>query len=287
MNFQLSAFHESFIAKHSFITLVLFLILVAIRLIALRYLKTAELPWTSQKRLRTIAYVKSSFFIVLFFGVLYIWSEEISAFMVSIFAIALAIVTTAKETLMNCNGAFLRFRGHYFEIGDRIAVKGYRGDVIDVSMLATTILEIGKDSGGHQLTGKKVIIPNSILLNEPLTNESFLEHYDLISIKIPLFVWDDWKLAKEILLQIGKEECASYIEQARIKVRSLERSRSLDLPSVEPRISLHLPEPDKIVVQLRVPCLVHTREKIEQNIITRFMDQFKRKNEVPSAKTSL
>lgn len=273
-DFDFSWFNHSFLVKHGFATLILILILIAIRLIVGRYIRNADIDWTSQQRLRAIGYLKTGFFVALTLGILYIWSEAISGFAVSLFAIALAIVISVKETFMSLNGAFLRVQGHHYEIGDRICIKGIRGDVIDISLLSTTLMEIGKENANHQITGKRIVIPNSLLLEEPIVNESFLDHYDLLHIKIPMNQKDRWKEAKEILFQVAKEECASYIEQARIKVRSLERSRSIDLPSMEPRVAIQIPSPGLLTIHLRVPCLSHSREKTEQNILLRYLEEF-------------
>ena len=269
-----SWFNHSFIVKHGFATFILIVILLAIRLLIGRYIRNANIDWTSQQRLRAIGYLKSGFFVALTLGILYIWGEAISGFAVSLFAVALAIVISVKETFMSLNGAFLRIQGHHYEIGDRICIKGIRGDVIDISLLSTTMMEIGKDSANHQITGKKIIIPNSLLLEEPIINESFLDHYDLLHVKVPMNQSDSWKKAKEILLQAAKEECASFIEQARVKIRILERSRSIDLPSIEPRVSVQVPSPGLLNIYLRVPCPVHSREKVEQAILLRFLEEF-------------
>lgn len=273
-SFDFSWFDQSFFYKHLFATVILVLILIAIRLVIGRYIRNADLNWSSHQRLRAFNYLKTGFFVVLTLGMLYIWGEAISGFAVSIFAIAFALVFSVKETFMNLNGAFLRMQGHHYDIGDRISIGEVRGDVIDISLLSTTLMEIGKYNANHQVTGKRIVIPNCMILSEPLINESFLDHYDLIHIKIPLKQTDSWKEAKDMLLQIAKEECASYIEQARIKIRSLERNRSIELPSIEPRIAIQIPEPDLVNLHLRVPCLSHSREKVEQNILMRFLHQY-------------
>jgi len=264
--------YQSHVLKNILATLVFVAILLGVRFIISRYIRVAAKDWTSRQRLRGLGYLRTGSFIILMVGIIWVWGEALQGFAVSVFAVALAFVISIKETFMNLNGGFLRWQGHLYEIGDRIAVDGVRGDVIDISMLSTTMMEIGKGAGNHQMTGRRITIPNQLLLDKPLINESFLDNYYLINLIIPLNAGDDWKRRKDILLQIAKEECAPYIEQARLKVRSLERSRSVELPSVEPKVTIHIPMPDRLDLHLRVPCPAHQKERVEQAIVSRYLE---------------
>ncbi|MCI5051996.1 MAG: mechanosensitive ion channel family protein [Simkaniaceae bacterium] len=262
---------QSHVLKNILGTLVFVAILFGVRFIIARYIRVANKEWSSQQRLRGLGYLRTITFALLLVGLVYIWAAALQGFALSLFAIALAFVVSIKETFINLNGALFRWQGHLYEIGDRIVIKGIRGDVIDVSVMGTTIMEIGVGSANHQSTGRRVTIPNSLLLEEPVYNESFLDTYYLNNLVIPIKRNENWQAARDSLLQIAKEECAPYIEQARLRIRSLERSRSLELPSVEPRISIHLPNPELIHLHLRVPCPVHLKERVEQAILSRYL----------------
>ncbi len=264
--------YQSHVLKSILATLVFVAILLGVRFIISRYIRVAAKDWTSRQRLRGLGYLRTGSFVVLMVGLIWVWGEALQGFAVSVFAVALAFVISIKETFMNMNGGFLRWQGHLYEIGDRITVDGVRGDVIDISMLSTTMMEIGKGAANHQMTGRRITIPNQVLLDKPLMNESFLDNYYLNSLIVPLKSEDDWKRHKEVLLQIAKEECAPYIEQARLKVRALERSRSLELPSVEPKVTIHLPAPNRVDLHLRVPCPAHQKERVEQSILSRYLE---------------
>lgn len=253
---------------------ILLVVVLTFRTLTARYIRTSNKSWTSQQRLRGLGYIRTISIIIFLLGVIYIWGEAIQGLAVSVFAIAFAIVFSIKETFMNLNGAFLRLQGHSYEIGDRISIKDIRGDVIDVSMLSTTVMEIGREGSSHQLTGRKIVFPNSMLLQDQVVNESFLGNYHIIDLKFPILASDNWKLAREILMQIAKEECAPYLDHARNRVRVLEKTRSIELPSVEPRITIHIPEPGRLNIHLRIPCPAHLKERLEQVITTRFLEQF-------------
>ncbi|MDN3504017.1 MAG: mechanosensitive ion channel family protein [Rhabdochlamydiaceae bacterium] len=257
---------------------VLLIVILTIRTLTARYIRTSNKSWTSQQRLRGLGYIRSASIILFLLGLIYLWGEAIQGLAVSVFAIAFALIFSIKETCMSLNGAFLRLQGHTYEIGDRIIVKGIQGDVIDVSMLSTTVMEIGEGGSRHQLTGRKIVFPNSLLLTEHVTNESFLGNYQLLDLKFPLVMNEEWTRARDILMQVAKEECAPYLDHARNRVRLLEKTRSIELPSVEPKVRIHIPSPERIDVHLRVPCPSHLKERLSQVITTRFLEHFLKKD---------
>lgn len=67
---------------------------------------------------------------------------------------------------------YLIFRRSYL-VGDRIQIKGFRGDVVEISYLDTTILECSGDYlGNDRSSGRTIRFPNSLILREEITNYS-------------------------------------------------------------------------------------------------------------------
>lgn len=87
---------------------------------------------------------------------------------------------------------------------------------------------------------------------------------------------EDWQTSEEILLEAANQECASYLEPARWSMVRLGQIQGLDLPRVEPRVSVNIEEQGRIVLILRVPALAAKINKSEQAILRAYM---KRRNE--------
>ncbi|MCM4166659.1 hypothetical protein KCTC52924_01506 [Arenibacter antarcticus] len=67
---------------------------------------------------------------------------------------------------------YLIFRRSYL-VGDRIQIKGFRGDVVEISYLDTTILECNGDYlGNDRKSGRIIRFPNSLILKEEIINYS-------------------------------------------------------------------------------------------------------------------
>jgi len=175
---------------------------------------------------------------------------------------------------MCMNGSVLRLRGNLYNLGDRIEINGVRGEVIDMNLLSTTLLESDSHAKGHHNTGRMVIFPNSFVMNNFVVNESFIDHFLFHTLSVPLYMNQDWKKAKELLLDIAKEECAPYLETARKRVAEVARHKSIDFPSVEPRIVLQMTTPTEIALKLRFPGPGHLKGRLEQTILNRFLERF-------------
>ena len=67
---------------------------------------------------------------------------------------------------------YLIFRRSYL-VGDRIQIKGFRGDVVEISYLDTSILECSGDYlGNDRMSGRIIRFPNSLILREEIINYS-------------------------------------------------------------------------------------------------------------------
>lgn len=225
-------------------------------------------------RRRLAVNVRNTLVFVLVLGLIGIWAKEVQNLALSVVAFAAAMVLATRELIQCVTGSFYRTGANAFSVGDRIEVDGRRGEVIDLNLWATTILEIGPANTAHPYTGRTVVIPNSVLLLQPVVNESFMKPYVIHTISIPMRSTQDWQQAESVLLAAAHAECGQYIEEARERMKRIERTHALDSPSVEPRVSLQIPEAGNINLVLRVPVPVRRRGRVEQEIVRRFLREF-------------
>ena len=208
---------------------------------------------TPETKRRWIVNIRNALIFLFVVGLIFIWAPRLQTFAVSLFAIAVALTLATKE-LIDCSiGAGLRAITRSFSIGDKIEIATIRGQVIDHNLFTTTLLEIGPGQTSHQYTGRAMVVPNSFILRQGLTNETYSKDYRIHIIAIPLSMDDDIKSAETILLEAAQEECQAYVQEAKRKMKELEGKMWLDAPSVEPRITIQIPEPGRIDLLLRIP----------------------------------
>ncbi len=62
--------------------------------------------------------------------------------------------------------------GNFYSPGDRVQLGGIKGDVIDVGVLRTTLMEMGEWVNGDLYNGRIVRVANSFVFKEPVYNYS-------------------------------------------------------------------------------------------------------------------
>jgi small-conductance mechanosensitive channel len=225
--------------------------------------KDMQRRWSAQVRLVSL--------LLLVLGLLLIWGTELKTFALSVVAIAAAIVIATKELIMCVSGTLLRASGKSFQIGDRIEIGTFRGDVVDQTLLTTTILEVGPGTNIHQHTGRTIVIPNSVLLTTPVLNETFLDEYMLHAFSVPLGTGDDWTQCERALLEAARNECKPFMKEAQEHIEHTVRKEGLDPLSVEPRVTLRIESKDQISMLARIPVPARRKGRIEQAILRRYL----------------
>ncbi len=218
-------------------------------------------------RRRWLVSSRNGLVLLLFLGLVMIWGEELRAIALSIVAVAVAFVVATKELILCVTGAIMKVVTRPFNIGDRIQIKDLRGDVIDQNLLATTILEVGPGKLTHQRTGRMIVIPNAVFLSEPIINESYTDDYILHVFTVPFKREDDWQSARKALLESARRHCAPYLDDVRQYMEQLSRQRGLDIPTVDPRVTVQIPTAGEVHLVVRVPAKSGQRGYIEQAII--------------------
>jgi hypothetical protein len=193
--------------------------------------------------------------------------EELRTLAISIVAIAVAFVVATKELILCLIGSIIKSGSRSFNVGDRIQIKDFRGDVIDQNLLTTTLLEVGPGKLTHQRTGRMIVVPNAMFVSEPLINESYTHDYVLHVFTVPFKREDNWRLAKQAFLETAQSYCADYLEQARSYIQRMSDVRSIDVPSVDPRVTLQVPTAGDIHLIIRLPAPAEKRNFMEQAIL--------------------
>ncbi len=230
-------------------------------------------PPNADIRRKWIFQIKNFLFVFLIIGVVVIWATELRTFAFSLVAVAAAIVIATKELILCFLGGVLRGSTRPFDLGDRIQVGQFHGDVIDHSFFTTTLLEIGPGLDLHQYTGRSIEIPNCLFLTTPILNETSAQKYVLHTFRLPFPREGQWQKAESKLLEAANEECAPYLEEARITMDQMSHIKGIEPPNPDPRVTLHFPDPNRVDLVVRMPVPSQRKGRLEQAVFKRFFSK--------------
>lgn len=246
-------------------TVILLFGIIILRALTARFIRRGVI--SPDLRRKWLVQTRNALAFLFLIGIIFIWGPQLRTLALSVVALAVAMVVATKELIVCVSGSVLKTGARSFKIGDRIQVKDFRGDVIDQTLLATTIMEIGPGKLTHQRTGRVTVLPNSLFVSEPVINESYTHDYVLHAFTIPFKRGDEWQAAQKALLQAARNHSRSYLEDVRKHMQRLSDQKGLHAPSVDPRVTIQVPTADEIHLIVRVPVRTTQRGQIEQAIL--------------------
>lgn len=254
---------------------------VAVLLIGIYYLLSRTIKnsrMSNDSKRRSLNNLRTTIFFALIIALLVFWANELYQIILSLAALAAALAIALKEVFLCFGGSFYRTFARPFSVGDRIQIGEIRGDVVDVGLMGTQLLEVGPKDYTHQYTGRMISIPNSMILTAHIYNETDHinhegENFSLHVFKVPIKNDDKWELHKNQLLECAREACNDYIEAANKYFTKVARKRQVDVPWVEPRINIRFTSATDLDLVVRVTVPVSRKGTVEQEIIKNYLNR--------------
>lgn len=222
---------------------------------------------------RAISVLHHGSVVIVLATVILVWLPQLQEFMLSITAIAVALVVATKELLLCLLGTLLIRTSRAFVIGDWIAVQDRFGEVIEKNLLSTMVQEV--EPRGYTYTGRTVVLPNSLFLGASVANQNFLKRYQFhafsITIEPDAFPFD----AEERLVGRIRNLTAPFADVARRYNQMLELRTGIDIPDAEPSIEFTTNDTAKIVTTMTVFCPTERIAGLEKAMVREFFDWYR------------
>ena len=145
---------------------------------------------------QTKSVILNVIFLIIFVQIWFSVFQSISTFLGLITA---GIAIALKDIISDVAGYIYISVKKPFVEGDRIQLGDIQGDVLEISFLHFTLLEIGNWVNADQSTGRIVHIPSAKILNDSLFNYNKGFNWIWNEINVLLTYDSDWKLTKEKL----------------------------------------------------------------------------------------
>ena len=192
------------------------------------------------------------------------------------------IILASQSAISSFTGYLLIISSNIYGIGDRISINNVTGDVMDIGFMRTTIMEVGQWVKADQYTGRIVTISNKALFDNPVFN--YTRHWGYLwdEIMIPVTYTSDWRLASDIMSELGNKHTAELQEDAEAKLTKLIDRFPLKQTTVEPSIYFVMTD-NWIEITIRFVVDAQERRKVKAQLNRELLQQFEEEENITVA----
>lgn len=231
---------------------------------------------------KNIAYL---FTVLIILVIVSLWAHRISSFTIFLGVAGAGVALALQEALLCFAGWFLIVFRHPFEVGDRVELGGVKGDVIDIRLFQTSLLEIGNWVDADQSTGRIANIPNSAVFKREDYNYSRGFEFIWNEIRILVTFESDWKRAEEIMLSHAHEMAEVMEDVVKAKIAGMTRKYMIYYEKLTPIVYTDIKE-SGIRLTLRYLTEAKRRRFTEDKLCRAILADFGKESDVSFAYTT-
>ncbi len=217
-------------------------------------------------------------------GLVSIWFDDPGRVAAGVGLFSAGLAFALQRVVTAFAGYFVILRGGTFNVGDRIKMGGVRGDVIGISFLQTTIMEMGQppatqgeDPGmwiqARQYSGRIVTVTNAKIFDEPVYNYTRDFPYIWEEIHVPVSYTADWRRAERILLEAAQRHAVPESHLPHAVIAELQRRYFMETPDVRPATFLRMTD-NWIELSVRFVTPEHGIRHVKDRISREVLQQF-------------
>ncbi|MCB0794252.1 MAG: mechanosensitive ion channel, partial [Flavobacteriales bacterium] len=153
-------------------------------------------------------------YVLIVLAAVFILSDQLKGLTVALGVAGAGIAFALQEVIASVAGWLAILFGGFYRTGDRVQLGGIKGDVIDIGVLRTTVMELGQWIDADQYNGRIVRIANSFVFKEPVFNYSADFPFLWDEIKVPVQYGADPEEVRGLLLKAADDLVGDYAKQA-------------------------------------------------------------------------
>ncbi|MEP7028387.1 MAG: mechanosensitive ion channel domain-containing protein [Candidatus Eisenbacteria bacterium] len=257
------------LGRLSLATLLLLLVAVASRVIRHRLLTRMK---HVDRRYRVRKLVSFGSYVLAVIVLAGVFAGRLGGLTVAFGVAGAGIAFALQEVISSVAGWLAISFGGFFSIGDRVQLGGIKGDVIDIGVLRTTVMETGEWVNGDLYNGRIVRIANSFVFKEPVYNYSGDFPFLWDEIKFPVKYGSDVALARQILERVVQEVCGDIGPDVVSAWRDMVSRYRIEDARLEPMVTLVLTD-NWVEFTVRYVVDYKARRKIKDRLFTRLLEE--------------
>ena len=234
-----------------------------------RTIKDPNNAYRSKKAISGVGY----FLIILFISVIY--RENLGSLTVFFGIAGAGIAFALQEVIVSIAGWMAILLTDIYKSGDRVMLGGIKGDVIDVGVLRTTLMEIGGWVEGDLYNGRIVRIANSFVFKEPVYNYSADFPFLWDEIKVPIKYGSNYSLARKFIYDAAQDVVGDYSNEAEKQWDVMVRKFLIENASTYPMVNI-IANDNWVEFTLRYVVDYKSRVGVKDQLFTQILEKVER-----------
>ena len=206
--------------------------------------------------------------------ILVIFSNQLSALSVVLGVAGAGVAFAFQEVIASFAGYLVLHSSNFFKVGDRVLLGGIKGDVIDIGLLRTSLMETGDWINGDLYNGRITKVANSFIFKAPVHNYSGEFPFLWDEVQIPVKTGGDFEYAKEKFRDILVEVQGGFAEEAKEYWNKMTEQFMVEDAKVDPFVHMVFDE-NWITFTLRYVVDFKSRRSIKDKIFTKVLTEIR------------
>lgn len=199
-----------------------------------------------------------------------VYSDKLGGFTVALGVAGAGITFALQEVIASFAGWIAIMFGGFYKTGDRVQLGGIKGDVMDIGVLRTTIMETGEWVDGDLYNGRIVFIANSFVLKEPVFNYSGEFPFLWDELTIPIDYGSNYQLAEKVIADAANSLAEELSIESKENWNKLRLKYRLEEAQTEPMISMKTKD-NWVEFTLRYVITFNKRRSMKSNLYARIL----------------
>ncbi|MBA3044968.1 MAG: mechanosensitive ion channel family protein [Candidatus Thermoplasmatota archaeon] len=212
-----------------------------------------------------------------------IWVKNPESLFLAFGLVGAGIAIALQDLFKNFVGGILILTSKIYSVGDRVEIDKIYGDVIDIGVFYTTLMEIRGWVSGDQASGRITLIPNGRVLSSSMNNYTKDHQFIWDEITIPITYDSDWKMAQERFTHIVVEQTKHIMQQAEEGISKIrDKYYAEQVRNLEPVAYLKVTD-NWIELSVRYTVNVYERRKVQNAIHRGILEEIARNDKIKIA----
>lgn len=225
-------------------------------------------------------------YVLLVIVALFVYSDKLGNIGLAVGLAGAGVAFALQEVISSVAGWISIMFSSTVKVGQRVKIGDIRGDIIDIAVLKTTIMEVGDWVQGDSYNGRITAISNSFVFKYPIQNYSADYPFLWDEITVPIRTESDFKLAREVFTKVTFEICGQYAKESEATWMTMRDKYRLENAQVDPLITLSFDQ-NWITFTLRY-VVDYRRRRITKDILfTRLLEEISKYDSIEIATSAM